>query len=104
MHPFVAVTQCNKYWSYSEEKTASFISGIHYEHYIAHTSSIVISTFKCDLVNLTVKNGSPLEIWKQGVSIMSEKVPGNYAVEKLWALLLLKKTSMVFTRSILSVD
>ena len=42
------------------------------------------------MVNLAVKNGSPLERWKRGVSVMLESSPGNYTVEKLRALLLLE--------------
>ena len=61
MYPFVTVTQCNEHWSHSEEKTDSFISGTHYGHYVGHTCIIVISKFKCDLVNLAVKNVYPLE-------------------------------------------
>ena len=64
MYPFVTVTQWNEHWSHSEEKTASSISGYHYGHYTSHASSIVISTVKCGLVNLVVKNDYPLEIWK----------------------------------------
>ena len=90
IHPFVTVTQWNENWSHNAEKAASSISGLHYGHYAAHASSIVISTVKCDLVNLAVKNGSPLESWKHGVSIMLVKAPGNYAVKKLRALLLLE--------------
>ena len=81
MHPFVTVTQWNEHWSHSAEKTSSSISGLHYGNYISHTSSIIISTVKCDIFNLAVKNGFSLERWKRGVSIMLEKSPGNCTVE-----------------------
>ena len=77
MHQFVTVNHWNENWSHSTEKTVSSISGLHYRHYIAHMSSIIISTVKYDLFNLAVKNVYPLKRWKRGVSIMLEKAPGN---------------------------
>ena len=71
-------------------KTASSMSGLHYGPYIAHTFSPVASSVKWDLVNLALKNGSPLERWIRGVLIMLEKSPGNSTVEKLRDLLLLE--------------
>ena len=61
IHPFVTLAQWNEHWSHSVEKTSSSISGLYYGHYIAHTSSIVISTVKCCSANLAVKSDSPLE-------------------------------------------
>ena len=89
-HPFVTVDQWNEHWSHSTEKTASSASGLHYGHYKAHTSSPLVSSVKCNLVNLVVTNSTPLERWICGVSIMLEKSPGNLIVEKLRALLLLE--------------
>ena len=80
-HPFVTVDQWNEHWSHSVEKTASSVSGLHYRHHIAHTSSPLVSLVKCDLSNLAVKNSTPLERWACGVSIMLEKSPGNVTVE-----------------------
>ena len=51
-------------------------------HHIDNTSSSLIFTVKCDLVSLALKNGSPLGRWKRSVSVMLQKVPGNYEVEK----------------------
>ena len=42
-------------------KISSSISGLHYGKYKVHTSSMLISTVKCNLVNLAVKNGTTLE-------------------------------------------
>ena len=66
------------------------MSGLYYGHCRAHTFSPVVYSVICDVMNLVVKNGSPLKRWIIGVSIMLEKSPGKYAVEKLCALLLLE--------------
>ena len=71
-------------------KTDSSISGLHYGNHAAHTFSLVISSVKCNLTNLAVKNSSPLERRKRGVSIILDKAPGTYTVEKLRALLLME--------------
>ena len=42
---------------------------------------ILISTVKFNLVNLSVKKDDPLERWKRGLSMILEKVPGNFTVE-----------------------
>ena len=89
-HPFVTVDRWNEHWSHSKEKTASSASGLHYGHYVAQTSSPLVSSVKCNLVNLAVKNSTPLERWICGVSIMLENSTGNLTVEKLRALLLLE--------------
>ena len=54
---------------------------MHYGHYAAHTSSNLISSVKCDLVNLAVKDGSPLGRCERSTLVMLEKAPGNYKVK-----------------------
>ena len=74
----------------AKKKNASSMPGLHYGHCVAHTFSPVVSSLKCDIVSLALKNGSPLERWIRDVSIMLEKSPGNFTVEKFLALLLLE--------------
>ena len=97
-HPFVTFDQWNEHWSHSTEKTASSASGLHYGYYVAQTSSLLVSSVKCNLVNLAVKNSTPLERWICGVSIMLEKSPGNLTVEKYGLCCYWEHTSMVYTR------
>ena len=80
MYHFVSVDQWNAHWSHCDEKTSPSVSGLHYGNYKGHTHSMLISTVKCNLVNLAVKNGTPLERWKRGVSVMLEKAPGHFLV------------------------
>ena len=89
-HPFIIVDQWNSHWSHCTERTESSIPGLNCGHHKAHSSSPLISSVKCNLVNLAVKNRTPLERWTRGVSIMLEKSPGNFRVDKLRAILLLE--------------
>ena len=66
------------------------MSGLHYGCYKAHDFRTLISTVKCHLINLAVKNGTPLGRWKRDLSVMLEKHHGIFLVEKLRALALLK--------------
>jgi len=52
--------------------------------------SKLLSDSKCRFVQLAVKNMTPLERWRNGVSIMLEKSAGNIKVSKLRAILLLE--------------
>ena len=45
---------------------------------------------KCKLVNLAIRNRSPLHHWTKGISVMLEKKPGVVKVTKLRAILLLE--------------
>ena len=86
----MSIAQCNYYWSHREEKISSFILVMHYMHYVAYTSSSLMLTVKCDLINVVVKNGPPLGRRKRGAPVMLEKAPGHHKVEKLRELLALE--------------
>ena len=64
--------------------------GLHYEYYLAQSKSQLLSLVKCNLVNLALKNNTPLKIWKYRVSIMLKKSKSNILVSKLRAILLLE--------------
>ena len=49
-----------------------------------------LSLIKSELVNLVIKNETPLSRWKRGVSIMLEKKKNQILVSKLRAILLLE--------------
>ena len=49
-----------------------------------------LSHVKCELVQLAVKNTTPLDRWRNRVSIMLEKSEGNVHISKLRAILLLE--------------
>ena len=89
MHSFVSVEKW-KIIGHTMMKTSSSISGLHYRHYKAQISSLLISTAKFHLVNLVVKSITPLERWKRGVSVMLEKAPGIFLVDNFRVLLLLE--------------
>ena len=71
-------------------KTSSSISGFYYGQCKAHAFSILISTVKCDLLNLAVKNSTLIERLKRGLLVTLKKVPINFTVENFRALLLLE--------------
>ena len=70
----------------------------------------MISTVKCKLVHLAVHNTTPLDRWRNGVSIILEKFAGNVNVAKLKAILLLEANFNTFNkivfnrRAILSIE
>ena len=49
-----------------------------------------LSLIKSKLVNLEIKNETPLSRWKRGVSIMLEKKENQISVSKFRAILLLE--------------
>ena len=86
----IAIDQQNSYWSCCKECVESSVSGLHYNYQKAYSFRFLISSVKCSLVNLAVKNRTLLEYQAQGVSITLEKSPGNFRVDKLRAILLLE--------------
>ncbi|MFN9957528.1 MAG: hypothetical protein ACK55I_30850, partial [bacterium] len=47
----ISLERWNNHWRSSREKMASLFSGLHFGHYKAQTSSILLSQVKNDLVN-----------------------------------------------------
>ena len=64
--------------------------GLYYEYYLAQIKRKLLCTIVCKLVNLALKNNTPLEIWKSRVSIIFKKVIWNINITKVRAILLLK--------------
>ena len=77
-------------WRKAKEKTSSSHSGFHFSHYIAGASSPLISHHHSLKVSICSLYGFPLERWKQGLTCILEKLPGNCLVTKLRAILLME--------------
>ena len=88
-HSFVSVMQHDDHRSQYEEKIILYLR-LYHECYKAQTFSTLISTAKCNLVNLSVNNGFTLDRWKRGLSLMLKKTIGNLTIKKLRTLLLLE--------------
>ena len=66
------------------------ISEIYFRHYKVQSSNPTLSALRCSLINLSIRNGTPLQRWTRGLSIMLEKAPGKILVLKLRVIHLLK--------------
>ena len=65
------------------EATASSISGLHFSHYKAQASDETLTAIRCSIINLSIKNGTPLQRWINDLSVMLEKALGKTYVTKL---------------------
>ena len=84
-------TDCwTQHWKSAREKTASSYSSIHYGHCKVQSQSYLLSNVKCKLINLAIRNGSPLYCWTKDILVMLEKKPRIIKVTKLRAILLLE--------------
>ena len=77
-------------WRKARERTSSSHSGLHFSHYIAGATSQVISHHHSLKASICSKHGFPLERWKEGLTCILEKIPGNCLVTKLRAILLME--------------
>ena len=78
------------YWKKAKERTASSISGLHFGHYKAASSSPYLAQAHALQLNSVFKRGIPLDRWTRGLSCMLEKEAGVIRVDKLRAILLLE--------------
>jgi hypothetical protein len=78
------------FWSTAKEKTASSKSGRHFGHYKAVCSHPDLVRLHVTSINLAAKHGDPLVRWRQGVTVLLEKVAGNTCIDKLRAICLLE--------------
>jgi hypothetical protein len=74
----------------AKEKTSFSHSGFHFSHYIAGDSSQLISHHHSLKVSICSCRGFSLERWKEGLTCILEKIPGNCLVTKLQAILLME--------------
>eukprot|EP00956_Cyclotella_meneghiniana_P022017 scaffold40896_cov41-Cyclotella_meneghiniana.AAC.6 len=77
-------------WRGSSEKTSSSLSGLHFGHYIAGTSSEIISHHHALKATICLKRGFSIDRWKGGMTCILEKLPGCCLVTKLRAILLME--------------
>lgn len=77
-------------WAKTKESTSSSESGIHFGHYIAGTSSKIISRHDALKVTLCNKWGIALDRWTRGLSCMLEKVAGCCLIDKLRSIILME--------------
>ena len=95
------------FWSTAKEATSSSKSGRHFGHYKAiccHSSLIQLHVKN---INLAARRGNPLVRWRQGVTVLLEKVVGNINIDKLRAICLLEADfnwwlKVIFARKMMS--
>jgi hypothetical protein len=75
-------------WRTMRENTASGISGLHFGHFKAHEKDLLLSTLDALLAQIPFEKGFSPERWRQGIEVMLLKLPGNFNVEKMRAILL----------------
>ena len=68
--PCSSFEQWNDHWSHCKEKTSSFLSGFRFRNYKTQNSRTITSSIKYSIANLAVKNCTPQERWREGVSIL----------------------------------
>ena len=96
-------------WRRAKEKTSSSHSGFHFSHYIAGASSPLISHHHSWKASICSMYGFSLERWKQGLTCILEKIPGNCLVTKLRAIILMEadfnaNNKIIFGERIMEVD
>jgi hypothetical protein len=86
----VTATDFLSFWTTSREKTSSSKSGRHFGHYRAACNDPDLVNLHVENINLAATMGTPLTRWKQGVTVLLEKVAGNIHIDKLRAICLLE--------------
>ena len=78
------------FWARSKERTSSSKSGRHFGHYRAITENEALVRLQVQSINLAAHRGRPLDRWREGVTVLLEKVAGNNSIDKLRAICLLE--------------
>ncbi|KAL3780888.1 hypothetical protein HJC23_009934 [Cyclotella cryptica] len=78
------------FWATSKESTSSSKSGRHFGHYRAITEDESLVSLHVTSINLAAGRGRPLDRWREGVTVLLEKVAGNNRIDKLRAICLLE--------------
>ena len=78
------------FWSTAKEATSSSKSGRHFGHYKAICCHSSLIQLHVKSINLAARRGNPLVRWRQGVTVLLEKVVGNINIDKLRAICLLE--------------
>ena len=79
-----------QFWATSKEATSSSKSGRHFGHYRAITDDESLVSLHVRSINLAASRGNPLDRWREGVTVLLEKVAGNNRIDKLRAICLLE--------------
>eukprot|EP00956_Cyclotella_meneghiniana_P008123 scaffold10809_cov23-Cyclotella_meneghiniana.AAC.2 len=77
-------------WRGAKEKTSSSLPGLHFGHYVAGSTSEVISHHHALKATICLKRGFAIDRWKGGMTCILEKLPGCCLVIKLRAILLME--------------
>jgi len=91
----------SKGWTKAKEQTTSSPLDTHFGHYKSGTFSELINAVHTTLSAIPLKTRYSYHRWKKGINIMLEKSPGNFQVDKLRIILLLKQ---ILTNSINILD
>jgi len=59
------------------------ISGLHYRYYKVQILCNTLSSLRCTIVNLVVRNSTPLDKWKKGLLLILKKSLGKIDISKL---------------------
>jgi hypothetical protein len=86
----VTTEDFHSFWNTAKESTSSSKSGRHFGHYKAACSDPLLVSLHVRNINLASTRGMPLPRWKQGVTVLLEKVAGNKEIAKLRAICLLE--------------
>jgi hypothetical protein len=91
-HTVTSVTpeDFRSFWASSKESTSSSKSGRHFGHYRAISTDDLLTNLQVSSINIAANRGSPLSRWRQGVTVLLEKVAGNTRIDKLRAICLLE--------------
>jgi hypothetical protein len=86
----VTVEEFTDFWATCKEVTSSSKSGRHFGHYRAMCDDKALTLLQVHSINLAARCGAPLTRWRQGVTVLLEKVSGNIRIDKLRAICLLE--------------
>ena len=79
-----------RYWKGASEKTSSSYSNLHFGHWKAATQSEYLAELHAMFIQCICQTGTYLERWSTGLTVMLEKIAGNFRVDKLRAILLME--------------
>ena len=86
----VTVEDFSSFWKTCKEATSSSKSGRHFGHYRTISDNNDLSLLQVWSINLAAHRGTPVDRWRQGVTVLLEKVAGNIRIDKLRAICLLE--------------
>jgi hypothetical protein len=85
-------------WGRASKKTLSAISAVHFGHWKVASKDLMLVDYICTQLNLNAQTGSAPSRWGVGLQVLLEKFLGISLVEKLQAILLMKKDFNFFNK------